>query len=231
MRVRWLLTVLAAQGTVFVALALAAYLVAPRMGIPTALLVLALVLLLGSGVSVSTLARGRFPLLGWRLLYPFLSAWGKALGLTRDRVRGKIIAANNLAVVRAWRGKRPRRLLFLLPVCIQNYDCTVKITGNIAHCTSCGKCLVPEIRKLAKANEIHVSVVTGGTEARRQAAAPGLDLILACACERDLLSGIFDSPLPVYGLINDRPEGPCRNTRLDLDELKKALAAFGLRNG
>jgi hypothetical protein len=42
------------------------------------------------------------------------------------------------------------------------------------------------------------------------------DVIIAVACERDLLSGIRDIyPMPVIGIRNTRPEGPCRNTRVD----------------
>ena len=40
---------------------------------------------------------------------------------------------------------------------------------------------------------------------------------MAVACERDLTSGIQDSyPIPVIGVLNERPFGPCRNTRVDL---------------
>jgi hypothetical protein len=47
------------------------------------------------------------------------------------------------------------------------------------------------------------------------------------ACERDLTSGIQDThPLPVYGILNERPEGPCRNTLVDLTTLEKALRFF-----
>ena len=39
------------------------------------------------------------------------------------------------------------------------------------------------------------------------------DLIVACACERDLLGGIFDvRHSPVFGILNRRPNGPCRST-------------------
>ncbi|NTU60232.1 MAG: DUF116 domain-containing protein, partial [Deltaproteobacteria bacterium] len=44
------------------------------------------------------------------------------------------------------------------------------------------------------------------------------------ACERDLTSGIQDAhPLPVYGVLNDRPFGPCFNTSVDLDRVAEAL--------
>ena len=42
--------------------------------------------------------------------------------------------------------------------------------------------------------------------------------------ERDLTSGIRDAyPLPVIGILNRRPEGPCINTRILLAEVERAL--------
>jgi hypothetical protein len=47
---------------------------------------------------------------------------------------------------------------------------------------------------------------------------------VAVACERDLCSGIQDAyPIPVYGILNQRPHGPCMNTQVDLDELDRVV--------
>jgi hypothetical protein len=52
-------------------------------------------------------------------------------------------------------------------------------------------------------------------------------MIIAVACERDLSSGIQDSyPLPVFGVINHRPHGPCYDTLVDLDKVEEALKLF-----
>lgn len=51
--------------------------------------------------------------------------------------------------------------------------------------------------------------------------------IVAVACERDLTSGIQDVfPLPVLGVLNERPFGPCFNTRVDIDKLEEAILVF-----
>ena len=51
--------------------------------------------------------------------------------------------------------------------------------------------------------------------------------IVAVACERDLTSGIQDVfPLPVLGVLNERPYGPCFNTRVDKKKLEDAILAF-----
>jgi len=46
------------------------------------------------------------------------------------------------------------------------------------------------------------------------------------ACEGDLTSGIRDCyPLPVLGVLNDRPFGPCYNTSVDLERIEEAIKA------
>ena len=40
-------------------------------------------------------------------------------------------------------------------------------------------------------------------------------------------SGITDSyPLPVYGILNERPHGPCRDTTVDLELVRRAIRFF-----
>jgi hypothetical protein len=71
---------------------------------------------------------------------------------------------------------------------------------------------------------VHIAVATGGTIARRIVIEVRPDLIIAVACERDLTSGIQDTtPLPVYGIFNQRPFGPCLNTRVALDRVESVL--------
>ena len=53
------------------------------------------------------------------------------------------------------------------------------------------------------------------------------DAIVAVACELDLTSGILDSyPIPVLGILNERPFGPCINTRVDIQKVKDAISNF-----
>ena len=70
-------------------------------------------------------------------------------------------------------------------------------------------------------------MATGGTLARRIVVERRPRLIIAVACERDLSSGIQDSyPLPVFGIINHRPHGPCYDTQVDLEKVEQALTTF-----
>ncbi len=67
-------------------------------------------------------------------------------------------------------------------------------------------------------------MATGGNLARRIVSHADPDAIVAVACERDLSSGIADTyPIPVLGICNERPFGPCVNTRVDLDKVEEAI--------
>ena len=53
------------------------------------------------------------------------------------------------------------------------------------------------------------------------------DMIIAVACDRDLTSGIQDTyPIPVFGILNKRPNGPCYDTDVDVDLVEEGLTIF-----
>ncbi len=115
-------------------------------------------------------------------------------------------------------------ILLLLPHCIQNYDCPFKVTSYIEKCVKCGKCPVGDIVKLVDKYKINVKIATGGTLARKVIKEIRPKIVIAVACERDLVSGIIDSfPMPVYGIFNRRENGPCYNTLIDIQEIEKVL--------
>ena len=69
-----------------------------------------------------------------------------------------------------------------------------------------------------------MGVATGGTLARQMVKEIRPKAIIAVACERDLTSGIQDVfPLPVIGVLNERPFGPCFNTRVDIKKVEAAI--------
>ncbi|MFQ9865781.1 MAG: DUF116 domain-containing protein [Bilophila wadsworthia] len=107
----------------------------------------------------------------------------------------------------------PRQLLVLLPHCIQSSRCTHRLTYHIDNCARCGACPLKDVLNLRDTYGVQVAIATGGTIARRIVVQARPKLIVAVACERDLSSGIQDThPLPVFGVINERPNGPCLDT-------------------
>jgi len=65
---------------------------------------------------------------------------------------------------------------------------------------------------------------TGGTLARMKVKEARPKAIVAIACERDLASGMADVfPIPVIGVLNERPNGPCCNTTVDPKRVRAAV--------
>lgn len=156
--------------------------------------------------------------------FPILIVLGRLVGVSKERLERSFIAVNNQLVLRSGQRARPGRLLILLPHCLQVDSCGVRITGDIHNCRGCGKCPIAGLVAIGDRHGVSLSVATGGTVARRTIVEARPDLIVAVACERDLASGIQDAyPLPVYGILNRRPEGPCRNTLVDLGEVERAV--------
>jgi hypothetical protein len=74
---------------------------------------------------------------------------------------------------------------------------------------------------------LKIAVATGGTLARRIIVENRPEAIVAVACELDLTTGIQDSyPIPVIGILNDRPNGPCINTKVDIQKVRSAILDF-----
>ena len=159
-----------------------------------------------------------------KYLFPAIIALGRSCGLDRDTLQQSFIALNN-QLVRARKLRVPAdKTLILLPHCIQMFDCEIKITGDVNKCVRCGKCDISGLAQLAEEFGIPIAVATGGTLARKIIVERRPRFILAVACERDLTSGIRDSyPLPVVGVLNRRPHGPCFNTIIVQNEVRQAL--------
>ncbi len=162
-----------------------------------------------------------------RFLFPLLVLIGKFVGIGKDQVRRAFITINNQLVLTEAKLVKPEKLLILLPQCLQNHECDVRITGNVENCKACGKCKIKDLVELSQKYHISISVATGGTLARRIVVEKKPNMIVAVACERDLTSGIQDTyPLPVYGILNKRPNGPCYDTDVDLERVEEGVINF-----
>jgi len=160
-----------------------------------------------------------------KLLLPVLVGVGRLAGFRREQVQHAFVAVNNeLVLARCRNGRPPHSILILLPHCLQDKDCQVKITHRVQNCKRCGKCSIKDLLELSEKYGVKMAVATGGTIARRIVIETRPDLIIAVACERDLTSGIQDTtPLPVFGIFNQRPFGPCLNTMVELDRVESVL--------
>lgn len=161
-------------------------------------------------------AMGKGKILPYRLSERLLlwllpkTVWlGKKVGVSRDRVFNSFIKVNNVLTRSHTNAGERKKLLILLPRCLSRET-------------------RQEIRRLMEGRNHAVATAGGGEEARKAIRKEKPDFIIALACERDLASGIKDVALrvPVIGIPNKRPEGPCKNTLVDLDEFREALEFF-----
>lgn len=164
------------------------------------------------------------------LLFPLLIYLSGVFTGNKDGIRRFMVEINNIAVTSHSGTYAPRDILILLPHCLQDSLCVYKVTHDIMNCRRCGRCCIGEMCELSKSMGIDIRVVTGGTVARSLIQKVKPRLVLSVACERDLTSGISDvRSLPVVGVLNDRVNGPCYNTRVDVQTVKDMLQRV-LRN-
>ncbi len=172
--------------------------------------VLLLVLLALEGIAVLKFRKSFFPysLMEGLLLSVLPKAiWlGSKLGISRDRVGNSFIKAHNF-FTRSRGGIDAERLLILLPRCLKS-EARSRIVEKVS------------------SEALKVLTVAGGEQARDAIRDLKPTLILALACERDLMSGIKDvaDKIPVLAIPNRRPEGPCKNTDFSTEELDEILS-------
>jgi len=205
-----------------------------------ALVLLVTFLLAGFGLTaiILTILRSRpFALLreptrvALNTFFPLVLMLGRLLKIDMNRIKSSFIEVNN-NLVRVMQIKAaPEQLLLLAPHCLQNSHCVHKVTGNVDNCRHCGHCMVNDLLQLRDRYGIRVGIASGGTLARKYVQDYRPKAIVAIACERDLTSGILDAnPLPVLGVTNFRPYGPCQDTQFSRQRVEEAVQYF-LDNG
>jgi hypothetical protein len=166
-------------------------------------------------------------LLATNILFPVALGLGQMIGIDKDRIKHSFVEVNNYLVKVRDVLAKPAQVLILAPHCLQHVDCQRKITMDVRNCARCGRCPIDDLLVIAENYGVSMVVVTGGTLARKFVSQAKPRAIVAIACERDLTSGIQDTnPLPVLGVLNIRPEGPCFNTGVNLAKVEDSLRFF-----
>lgn len=141
-----------------------------------------------------------------------------------NRIAERFLEYNNRKVMNSLKGKSVKKLLILLPHCVQKYTCPYKVTSNIENCRECGQCVIGELLNMKKKYPIDVRIATGGTLARKHIKELRPDLVAAVACKRDLMSGIHDAfPVKVYGIFNKIVNEPCVDTTVSTERIRSFL--------
>ncbi|MBL7016596.1 MAG: DUF116 domain-containing protein [Kiritimatiellales bacterium] len=137
------------------------------------------------------------------------------------------VSLNNL-IVRLRRIKvQPENLLLLVPRCLQKNGCAQMLGETIDDCNACGQCGVTDLLAIRDEFGIHCSVAAGGREAMAFVRDPKIKAVVAVACEKELVQGIFTVfPTPVFGVLNIQTNGPCRNTRINPGLVREAVRSM-----
>lgn len=187
----------------------------------------ALALVLNILLKRQILFSGKIRGLSIRIFLPLMTIFGRMLGIPKQNIRSSFIKVNNELVLSENRKYPPDKVLMLMPHCLQKSICSRRLTYDVNNCKRCGECAIAGLLDLSEEFGVHLAIATGGTIARRIVVNLRPTIILAVACERDLSSGIQDTyPIPVYGVLNDRPMGPCLDTQVALDHVRRALELF-----
>lgn len=161
------------------------------------------------------------------VLYPILIVLGKTINISKNEIRKVYIKLNNEYIYSNKYNLKAEDILILIPHCIQKSSCKLKVTTQVRNCKSCGLCNVGDLVSLQDKYNVNVFIATGGTLARKKILESKPKAVIAVACERDLTAGVQDARhVPVLGVFNKRPNGPCVDTRIEIEEVKDAIKFF-----
>jgi hypothetical protein len=186
------------------------------------------ILVLLTSYSETNLLVARFAIRAYiKILYPVTLLLGRSLGISKERIRESFVSVNNSFIKALKKSFDPSEILILLPHCLQNTDCEIRITTDVTKCQRCGRCDIAKLCEISEKYNIKMAIATGGTLARKIVIDNRPKFIIAVACDRDLVDGLREVfPIPVYGVLNIRPEGPCVNTRVMTEKIEYALKAI-----
>jgi len=132
---------------------------------------------------------------------------------------------NNVRVRGAFRQRKARRALVLLPHCIQMARCKADVLQDLGKCYECGLCSVGELLPLQLANGWESRITNRSHKAYREAREYRPDLIVAVSCSDRLLKGLTKLPeVPSYVIPLELPHGMCVDTGFNVPHLMAAMA-------
>ena len=158
------------------------------------------------------------------LLFNPVMVIASSIGVSKNEIRKIYVKLNNRYIYSNKYNFDYRDIIILIPHCVQKNSCKLKVTNKIENCAKCGLCNVSDLAKLKEKTGINIFIATGGTLARKVIIENKPKAVIAVACERDLTSGIQDMKhIPVLGIFNKRPNGPCVDTFIDIHEVEDAI--------
>ncbi len=159
--------------------------------------------------------------------YPLGRLGGWLFRMNKADLQNSFLSFQNRLFFPNLQHRKQIRLLMILPHCLQYHDCKIRVTRDIADCADCGECDICNLKDLGKKYGVHIGIANGGTLARKIVHEIRPDAIIAIACHRDLTDGVRESwNYPVYAILNERPYGPCFDTKVDVEAVEKVIKNF-----
>ena len=145
----------------------------------------------------------------FNLVFPKVFRLAEILGISKDKMGNSFVKVSNSVARALKKSERTERVLILLPRCLKPEQ-------------------IKEINSFKEEYGVFVHTVSGGELARKKVKELKPTAVIGVACERDLVSGIRDVgiKMSVIGIPNERPEGPCKNTYVDMNEVRKAVKFY-----
>jgi len=141
--------------------------------------------------------------------FGWLEVFARWCKISKDRLGYSLIAIHNSLSAHRRKIASNGRILCLAPRCIERSN-------------------IDEIRALVAQYGCDFYVAPNGALARQKIVQLKPAAIIGIACERDLVTGIRDVgyQIPVIGIANKRPIGPCKGAFIDMRELRDAIETF-----
>jgi hypothetical protein len=134
-----------------------------------------------------------------------------------------IIDKNNKNVLKKL-NKSPNKILVLLPKCLQYFSCDKNIIESIDNCLQCGRCKIKDILELSKKYSLDIKVAPGGQIAKMYVEQMKPDIVLAVACESELMLGIKAvNNYDVVAIPNIIVDKPCVNTDVEIKKIEDVI--------
>ena len=141
---------------------------------------------------------------------------GRALAAMRELVGAR-------GSLRATRG------LVLVPFCLQAVSCPHKLVWDSDNCRRCCACAVGPAALFAEGLGWPLKVAARARFAPQFVEETRAELVISLACPHEALAGLLrvKPDVPVYSLPLATPEGYCRNTQANLQDLQDLARALG----
>lgn len=115
-----------------------------------------------------------------------------------------------------------RSILVLLPRCVQYFNCEFNLISSVDNCRQCGKCKIKDIFELKDKYKLNnIKVASGGKLAKLFVKQVQPDVVIAVACELELILGIKDIyPVKTLAVPNIIVDKPCVNTDVEIKKIE-----------